>query len=151
MHHEYAARGEKPAVKLTWYDGDKIPASIHGHPTGGGGNLFVGEKGMLWADYDRYHLYPEEKFAGYKPPPQTIPRSIGHHAEWIKACKTGSPTTCNFSYSGPLSEAVLLGNVAYRTGQNRNGTRRNFKPRIARKRNASCVTNTARAIRFRNA
>jgi predicted dehydrogenase len=117
VHYEYAARGEKPALKLTWYDGDKIPASIHGHPTGGGGNLFVGEKGMLWADYDAHHLYPAEKFAGYKPPPQTIPRSIGHHAEWIKACKTGSPTTCNFSYSGPLSEAVLLGNVAYRTGR----------------------------------
>ena len=33
------------------------------------------------------------------------------------ACKTGSPTTCNFDYSGPLSETVLLGNVAYRTGE----------------------------------
>ena len=64
-----------------------------------------------------YHLFPEENFAGYKPPAPTIPRSIGHHAEWIKACKTGSPTTCNFGYSGPLTEAVLLGNVAYRTGQ----------------------------------
>jgi hypothetical protein len=117
VHYEYAARGNQPAVKLTWYDGEKIPQSIHGHPTGGGGNLFVGEKGMLWADYDAYHLYPEEKFAGYKPPPPTIARSIGHHAEWIKACKTGSPTTCNFSYAGPLTEAVLLGNVAYRVGQ----------------------------------
>ena len=43
--------------------------------------------------------------------------SIGHYEEWIRACKTGSPTSCNFDYSGALSEAVLLGNVAYRTGQ----------------------------------
>ena len=43
--------------------------------------------------------------------------SIGHHAEWIAACKTGSPTTCNFDYSGALTEAVLLGNVSYRSGK----------------------------------
>ncbi|MFP6603936.1 MAG: gfo/Idh/MocA family oxidoreductase, partial [Pirellulaceae bacterium] len=44
-------------------------------------------------------------------------KSIGHHAEWIKACKDGSPTTCNFDYSGALTESVLLGNVAFRTGK----------------------------------
>lgn len=117
VRYEYPASGDRPAVKLTWYDGTKIPRSIHGHPTGGGGNLFVGEKGMLWSDYDRHVLYPETEFAGYKPPPASIPRSIGHHAEWLRACKTGSPTTCNFGYAGPLTEAVLLGNVAYRTGK----------------------------------
>ena len=117
VRYQYAARGERPPVKLTWYDGTKIPATIHGHKTGGGGNLFVGEKGELWADYDRCQLFPEADFKGYQPPKPTIPRSIGHHAEWIKACKTGSPTTCNFTYSGMLTEAVLLGNVAYRTGQ----------------------------------
>jgi predicted dehydrogenase len=117
IHYEFRARGDQPAVKLTWYDGTSIPNTIHGHHTGGGGNLFVGEKGMLWADYGKYHLYPKEKFAGYTPPPPTIPRSIGHHAEWLLACKTGSPTTCNFGYAGPLSEAVLLGAVAYRAGK----------------------------------
>ena len=117
VRYEYAARGNQPAVKLTWYDGDKIPQSIHGHPTGGGGNLFVGEKGMLWADYDKYHLHPEDEFKDFKPPAQTIPPSIGHHKEWILACKTGSPTTCNFAYASRLTEAVLLGNVAYRTGK----------------------------------
>ncbi len=78
--------------------------------------MFVGSEGMLLADYTRRQLYPEAKFAEYQPPEQTIPASIGHHAEWIEACKTGSPTTCNFDYSGALSEAVLLGNVAYRAG-----------------------------------
>mgnify|MGYP001350211174 CR=1 FL=1 len=79
--------------------------------------MFIGTEGQMFADYGSYRLFPQEKFAGFMPPPQTIPPSIGHHAEWIKACKDGSPTTCNFSYSGPLTEAVLLGNVAYRVGQ----------------------------------
>ena len=46
----------------------------------------------------------------------TLPRSPGHYKEWIDACKTGKPTTCNFDYSGALTEANQLGNVAYRTG-----------------------------------
>jgi predicted dehydrogenase len=117
VRYEFPSRGEQPPVKLTWYDGDKIPAQIHGLPTGGGGNLFVGDGGMLWADYGSWRLYPEGDFTGYKPPEPTIARSIGHHAEWIAACKTGSLTTCNFDYSGALSEAVLLGNVAYRVGR----------------------------------
>ena len=110
--------GTRPAnITLTWYDGTYIPPKIHDHPTGAGGNLFIGDKGMLWADYDRYQLFPEKDFKYFAPPAATIPRSIGHHKEWILACKTGSPTTCNFSYAGPLTEAVLLGNVAFRTGQ----------------------------------
>lgn len=117
VRYEFAARGDLPPVKLTWYDGDRIPPTIHGTATGGGGNLFVGERGMLRADYGSWKLYPEPDFAGYQPPEPTIERSIGHHAEWIRACKTGSPTTCNFDYSGALTEAVLLGDVAYRLGQ----------------------------------
>jgi len=60
---------------------------------------------------------PEKQFEGFVRPAPSIPDSIGHHAEWIRACKTGEPTTCNFEYSGALTEAVLLGNVAYRTGK----------------------------------
>ena len=59
-------------------------------------------------------LLPEAEFADFQPPEPTILPSVGHHQEWIVACKTGSPTTCNFDYSGALTEAVLLGNVAYR-------------------------------------
>jgi hypothetical protein len=62
-------------------------------------------------------LLPEEKFKDFKRPEPSIPDSIGHHQEWILACKTGSPTTCNFEYSGALTEANHLGNVAYRTGR----------------------------------
>jgi hypothetical protein len=50
----------------------------------------------------------------YKQPPKTIPRSIGHHQEWIEACKGGAPAGANFEFSGLVTEALLLGNVALR-------------------------------------
>jgi hypothetical protein len=80
------------------------------------GVLFVGKKGALLSDYDRHLLLPEKQFTGFVPPTPSIPDSIGHHAEWIRACKTGELTTCNFEYSGALTEAVLLGNLAFRAG-----------------------------------
>ncbi|MCL2119850.1 MAG: Gfo/Idh/MocA family oxidoreductase [Planctomycetaceae bacterium] len=109
----------RPAIKLTWYDGNLRPALIKekGLPEWGAGTLFVGEEGLLMADYGQRKLYPEDKFADYKAPEKTIPDSVGHHQEWINACKTGSRTTCNFGYSGPLAETVLLGAVAFRTGK----------------------------------
>ena len=79
--------------------------------------LFIGKDGMLRADYGARTLYPQEKFKGFKAPAATIPNSIGHHKEFFEACKTGGPTTCNFDYSGALTEAVLLGTVAYRVGK----------------------------------
>lgn len=119
VRYEYPARGDAPPVKLTWYDGDKRPPVLAEAklPQWDMGVLFVGKKGMLQANYDQRRLFPEAEFEGVKPPERTIPASIGHHAEWITACKTGSITTCNFDYSGALTEAVLLGNVAYRAGK----------------------------------
>lgn len=119
VHYDYPARGEQPPVRLTWYHGEKRPAAFaEGKlPEWGDGTLFVGEKGMLLADYDRRVLLPEKDFAQFAGVPQTIPDSIGHYEEWFAAIRTGSPTLCNFDYSGALSEAVLLGAVAYRTGQ----------------------------------
>ncbi|NOX56321.1 MAG: gfo/Idh/MocA family oxidoreductase, partial [Planctomycetes bacterium] len=116
VRYEFPARENLPPVKLTWYDGNRVPKEVAGEKVPRSGVMFVGSEGKMYANYSTYRLYPEEKFQGYQPPPPSIPRSIGHHAEWIKACKEGTPTTCNFDYSGPLTEAVLLGNVAYRTG-----------------------------------
>jgi predicted dehydrogenase len=110
-------RENKAPLVFTWADGDMIPSEMDGHPMPGAGVYFVGDEGTMFADYGSYQLFPEEKFAGFTPPPETIPNSIGHHAEWIHACKTGEPTTCNFDYSGALTETVLLGNVAYRVGK----------------------------------
>jgi len=117
VRYEFPARGNKPPVKLTWYDGNLTPQEVAGQRVPGSGVMFIGSEGMMFADYSNYRLFPTEKFAAFKPPEPTIPHSIGHHAEWLAACRNGTPTTCNFNYSGALSEAVLLGNVAYRTGQ----------------------------------
>ncbi len=116
--YEFPARGNQPAVKLTWYDGEYTPKVVAGHKVPYAGVMFIGSKGQMFANYTSYKLYPEEKFKNYQPPKPTIPRSIGHHKEWVKACLEGKPEdcTCRFDYSGPLAEAVLLGNVAYRSG-----------------------------------
>ncbi len=117
FHHP--ARGSLPPVSVTWHDGGKRPkqfAEEGAMPQWGDGVLFVGDEGMLLANYGEYRLLPEERFRDYQPPRESIPPSIGHHNEWIAACKTGAPTTCNFRYSGALTETVLLGNVAYRSG-----------------------------------
>lgn len=133
VRYEFSARDKSPPVRLTWYDGGRRP-EIFQHDLESwyygkkppedakpanwpNGVLFIGSKGKLIADYGRHQLLPEAQFKGFQAPPPFIAESIGHHAEWIKACKTGSPTTCHFGYSGALTEAVLLGNVAYRTGQ----------------------------------
>lgn len=117
--YEYGARGDMPPVKLTWYQGVNKPAMLTEGKIPGwdSGVLFVGDKGMLLSDYGRHVLLPEQDFADFKRPEPFIPNSIGHHAEWIRACKTGEPTTCNFEYAGWLTEANHLGNVAYRAGK----------------------------------
>jgi predicted dehydrogenase len=119
VHYEFPARGEAPPVRLTWYDGGKRPTGFGNllPPRWEAGNLFVGSRGMLLANYTQHKLLPEKEYAGFTPPPHSIPASIGHHKEWVEACKNGGPTTCNFDYSGALTEAVLLGVVAYRAGK----------------------------------
>ena len=119
VKYTYGARESLSPVELTWYQGVNKPAilSESGIPQWGSGVLFVGEKGMLLSDYGKHVLLPEDKFRDFQRPEPFIPKSLGHHAEWIHACKTGAPTTCNFEYAGWLTEANHLGNVAYRVGR----------------------------------
>ena len=129
----FPARGDLPPVKMTWHHGGKRPniwkeANLPDWPIA---VLFVGDGGMLMTEIEvvppRFELYPREKFTGFKPPAQTIPPSMGHAREWLEACKTGRPTTTGFDYSGPLTETVLLGNVAYRTGEKLQWDAKNLK------------------------
>src|SRR5262245_903830 len=117
--YEYGARGDSPAIRLTWYQGVNKPPIWEkgGIPQWKSGVLFVGDKGMLLSDYGKHTLLPEKQFEGFVRPAQSIPNSVGHHAEWVNACKTGETTTCNFEYSGWLTEANHLGNVAFRVGK----------------------------------
>jgi len=127
VRYKFPARGDMVACNLTWHDGDRIPKEVAGERVPASGVMFVGTEGKMFADYHKYRLFPSEKYNSFEPPEQTIPNSIGHHQEWIKACKDGSPTTCNFDYSGALTETVLLGNVAYRTGKSLEWDAKNLK------------------------
>lgn len=122
LTYHFAAEGPKPKVKLTWYDGGKMPprpADLEAdRELPDNGIYFVGDKGTLlaggWAGTPR--LIPESRMREVELPPKTIPRSIGHHAEWIQACKDGKPedAKAGFAYSGPYTEALLVGNLALR-------------------------------------
>ncbi|MDR1924907.1 MAG: Gfo/Idh/MocA family oxidoreductase [Planctomycetaceae bacterium] len=119
VKYEFPKTDKHEALTLTWYDHKLRPQLLKepGMPAWGDGVLFVGTEGMLLADYGKYRLLPEGKFADYKKPPETIPRSVGHHREWLNAIKNGGTTLCNFDYSGTMTETVLLGTVAYRVGK----------------------------------
>ena len=116
--YEYAPRGAAPPLTLTWYQGAEKPEPWQRGdiPKWDSGVLFLGSEGMLLADYAQHVLLPEDRFRDYPRPEPTLTRSPGHHAEWVAACKTGSPTGSPFRYAGKLTEANHLGNVAYRAG-----------------------------------
>jgi predicted dehydrogenase len=122
--YHYPARGKLPPVKLTWYDSGKRPELLaqlkkaDGSPFDwNGGQIFVGSEGTILSNYNEHYLFRQGKLAEIKRPEQTIPPSVGHYKEWVEAIKTGGPTTCNFDYSGALTEAVLLGTVAFKSGK----------------------------------
>ncbi len=114
VDYQFPARGGQPPVHLTWYHGAWRPpgAEDYGKTSA---VLFEGAGGRLLADYGTRKVFMLDGTEP-KPPAESIPNSIGHWAEWAKACKERGPTTCNFDYSGALAEAVLLGNVSYRAG-----------------------------------
>jgi predicted dehydrogenase len=128
-HWEHPAAEKRPALTVHWYQHYERPESPEGVDLTkwGIGVLFVGETGQLVADYGRRVLLPKEKYADFKPPEPWIAPSPGHHKEWILGCKTGSPTLCNFDYSGALIEHNLLGNVAFRVGQKLEWDAKNLK------------------------
>lgn len=112
--YEFPEREEMSAVKLKWYDGGLKPLRMEGIPEGANlgsnGVLYVGERGMILNN----EIYPESLRASYSPPVPTIVSSPGHYQEWIDACKGGDPAGSNFDWAGPLTEVVLMGNVALR-------------------------------------
>jgi len=77
---------------------------------GSGGTMYVGEKGKILNDT----ILPASLRNTYKAPDPYIPSSPGHEEEWILACKGGSPAGSDFEWAGPLTETVLLGNIAIR-------------------------------------
>lgn len=124
VHYEFPARGNRPPVTLHWYDGGLLPDRPAEFEEGReldpeDGILFVGDQGKMlvtgWGG-ENPRLIPESRHQAYQRPPKTLPRSIGHHAEWIAACKGGPAPRSSFDFAGPLTEAVLLGSVCVRHG-----------------------------------
>jgi predicted dehydrogenase len=134
--YRFPAREGFPPLVLMWYDGGLMPPRplelADGQEMGDkyGGALYVGTKGKILCGShgaNGARIIPEEKMAAYKQPPATLPRSIGHRKEWISACKGGDKPGSNFDYAGPLTEMVLLGNIALRMGQKLNWDSANFQ------------------------
>jgi len=114
--YEFSARGELPPVTLSWYDGGLKPARPKELEPGRGMDdvIYIGEKGTLMG----HRLIPESKMKAYGRPPKRLPRSVGHHKEWLDACRGGPPAGSNFlDHAGLLTEVCLLGNVALRAGK----------------------------------
>ena len=114
----FPERGDMAPVKLVWYDGGLRPTrpeSIKDNETlGANGLMLIGDDGCLTSDWNKWKLHPEKKAIEYGAPPKKLVRSPGHHAEWIRACKGGEKGGSNFDWAGPMTEAILLGNVALR-------------------------------------
>jgi len=118
-------------VTMTWYDGGKVPPQdlFYGEPIpkADGGSLVVGSKGTLFtrtwhggqSAADMFQLLPRQRFEGFEAPAATLPRAPdqSHHKEWLAACKGGPMPSSNFGYAASLTESLLLGNVALRTGR----------------------------------
>lgn len=120
---QFGPRGDQPPVRVTWYDGGLRPPTPEGWPQGqefpGRGSLFLGDRGAMVCPGlgGRPFLLPEDRNASYQPPPKSIPRSKGHHRDWIDACKGGPPASSHFEYGARLTELLLLGILSLRTGK----------------------------------
>jgi hypothetical protein len=126
--YQYGAQGNRGPLTLYWYDnGLRPPTPLGLDPDdprqrlgeGENGLMIVGEKGILtcggWSGMPR--LLPLELHRDYKRPEKTLPRVAGHHADWLQACKGGTPACSNFEYGARLTEFILLGTLALRSGK----------------------------------
>lgn len=108
---------KRDTLSMTWYDGNKQPprellpeGTIEKYPSSG--SLFIGEKGVLLCPHGKDPiLLPEKYFSDY-PMPKISTRD--HYKQWVDAIRGDDETTSGFDYAGPLTETVLLGNVALR-------------------------------------
>jgi predicted dehydrogenase len=123
IYFHVPARAGMVPVRVTWYEGGLMPPRPteleEGRSLGDNGILFIGTKGKIlgggWARSPR--IIPEAKMRAYHRPPKTLPRVKGHHRDWLDACKGKGEASDHFDYSGLLSEFVLMGNVALRSGK----------------------------------
>jgi predicted dehydrogenase len=118
--YDFPAREGLPEVRVVWYDGGlkpPRPRQMPPQPLPAEGVLYIGEQGVLLAARDGPRVYPEALAAKAQSVPQTLPRQPNMWHQWLAACKGGEPAGCHFAWAGLLTEFVLLGNIAIRTGR----------------------------------
>jgi len=112
-------------IRVHWYQGGLMPESPNNwidlrkidH-----GAMFKGTQGFIVCGFDGRIVIPFGKdadMAYYKPRPkdQVMPPMGNFQMEWVNAAKGNLKTTCNFDYSGKMTEMMMLGLVAYRAGK----------------------------------
>jgi predicted dehydrogenase len=117
---EYGARGSLPPLRAIWYDGGlrpPQPSAFKGQAWPAEGTLYVGDQGCLLNTWEGIKVAPNSAAKQAESVPRTLPRRGGTWSEWFTACQGGETAGCNFSLAGPLTETVLLGNVAIRVGK----------------------------------
>ena len=117
----------RAAFPAYWYDGGlkpPFPPELeYGRHIPDTGNLFLGTKGaiLVAGDYgDRPRIIPESRMKDVGKPPQLLERSPGHVKEWVMAARGEKPADfarSNFAYAAPMTETILLGNIALRVGR----------------------------------
>jgi predicted dehydrogenase len=118
IRYTFPERDQRPALTMTWYDGGKLPdpALLEGEKPKSSGSLIIGEKGKLYSAGDNGGGYT--LLGNLAEPKVEYPTSPGHFAEFVRAIKGGEPAMSNFpNYAGPLTETVLLGNLAVWAGK----------------------------------
>lgn len=112
--YEFPAREDMPPLRVVWYDGGLKPLSpAPGFPLGGSGEMYIGDEGFMIGP----RVFPEERAQKFADVPRTLPRRPGNYREWFEACRGGEPAGSHFPVAGLLTEFVLLGNIAIRTGK----------------------------------
>jgi predicted dehydrogenase len=123
-YYEFPARGNMPAVKLTWYDGGLTPpkpAEIGDENLNGeGGIIYIGSKGkMMQETYGlNPRLLPDSKQESTSRPKQILPRipHEAHEMNWVDAIRGQQEASSPFEYATALTEVMLLGIVSLRAG-----------------------------------
>ena len=126
--YKFPSRGKQPAVDVKWIEGPRLPKAPNGYDwdiKGHGGFIMIGEKGGISHDGMRPNsprLYPKARWEDYRKNanervPKTLKRVPGIHNDWVNGIRNSEMTVSDFSYSGPLTESIILGTLAIRTGK----------------------------------
>ena len=127
VHYQFPAVGNRPPVKMYWYDGGLFPPRPDGLPDdvvldSEGGGIFIGDKGILIHNTygEKPRLFPESCATEGAAVAQTLPRIVeSHQMNWVRACKGETQASSPFEYGTQLNETMVLGVAALRSGQGR--------------------------------